>query len=229
MKQLIIVLLLAVLPSTVFADDIGGLAGAATLGGVLSNVGGGYGRSLLVVAGVIKGWSIGSDLEDGTYGQPAPTVTRKVMIVDAGYQDAYQYDHAPYGNHHETHRRSSYFEDGYEQHRGRSTRPAAYMIEEVTEKTAVKPYGPTVDNYTEYDWPVTPRDCNVMSVNYGEAGNCLLRHEKDLALQQKACDGKTKTATCPTGYNAGIWAGVYRRLGNELIAKQIAEQGGEIK
>lgn len=87
--------------------------------------------------------------------------------------------------------------------------------------------GPSVYNYTE-EKMIHP-DCKTK--NPGADGHCLVDKAKDLWREQRACnDKKIVDAICPVGkYNPGLWAGIYQRLGNELIAMQNEMQGEEIK
>lgn len=101
-------------------------------------------------------------------------------------------------------------------------------------KSAGPVVGPTVGNY-RYE-PMIHPDCK--TGNYGADGACLERLVDGLVLEQKACnsagkkvvDGKTATTTrCPDGYNPGKWAGIYKRLSNDLSLRQKEEQGSEIE
>lgn len=94
-----------------------------------------------------------------------------------------------------------------------------------TKKPAGGPVvGPTVGNYTA-EKMINP-DCKTR--NPGKDGHCLLGKAKGLEREQLACNGEVDDAVCPVGkYNPGLWAGIYTRLGNELVAKQIEMQGGK--
>lgn len=220
--------LLFVAPSVAVADTLGCAGGGLLLGAVGSQIGGGVGNKVFTGLGLLMGCSAGSRIEDGTYGKAAPTVTRKVTIVNAGgYQDTHRHDYGHHDDYRGRERHPSYFEDGYEEHRRSNIRPAVYTVEDVVEKPKKQPFGPTVFNYTAEK--MIHRDCKTK--NPGRDGYCLLAKAEDLALEQKVCDGKADGAAisklCPMGkYNPGQWAGVYRRLGSELVAKQ-NEMNGE--
>ncbi|KKT37759.1 MAG: hypothetical protein UW27_C0010G0039 [Parcubacteria group bacterium GW2011_GWA1_44_13] len=85
--------------------------------------------------------------------------------------------------------------------------------------------GPTVGNYR--DERMIHPSCK--TGNYGADGVCLGNLVKGLMDEQGACEGKeTNGAVCPKGYNPGKWAGIYKRLSNDLSLRQREEQGGEL-
>lgn len=220
--------LLFVAPSVAVADTLGCAGGGLLLGAVGSQIGGGVGNKVFTGLGLLMGCSAGSRIEDGTYGKAAPTVTRKVTIVNAGgYQDTHRHDYGHHDDYRGRERRPSYFEDGYEEHRRSNIRPAVYTVEDVVEKPKKEPFGPTVFNYTS-EKMIHP-DCK--TENPGADGWCLKRKAKILWNEQLACEGNVTTnvkpkVPCTAGkYNPGQWAGVYIRLGNELIARQAKIQG----
>lgn len=83
--------------------------------------------------------------------------------------------------------------------------------------------GPTVNNYL--DEPMIQPSCKTK--NYGADGKCLKGFVDGLVLEQRACEGETKQAKCPTEYNPGKWAGIYQRLSNDLLERQKQVQGGD--
>ncbi len=62
------VALLIATPGFAMADTLGGLLGAIVGGAIGNEIGGGNGKKFATVVGVLAGASIGSRLEDGTYG-----------------------------------------------------------------------------------------------------------------------------------------------------------------
>lgn len=89
---------------------------------------------------------------------------------------------------------------------------------EVKKPTAI--VGPTVNNYL--DEPLVHKACK--TGNYGHDGKCLLNFVPALVKEQRDCE--SGGGKCYQ-YNAGKWAGIYTRLGNDLVARQKEEQGGE--
>lgn len=80
--------------------------------------------------------------------------------------------------------------------------------------------GPTVSNYL--DEPMVHKSCK--TGNYGHDGKCLLNFVPALVKEQRDCE--SGGGKCYQ-YNAGKWAGIYTRLGNDLLLRQKEEQGGE--
>lgn len=69
------------------ADTGGAVLGALVLGALGNQIGGGNGKKIATVAGVMAGASIGSRLEDGTYGKDA---NGDYVCVNCGNQTAQQ-------------------------------------------------------------------------------------------------------------------------------------------
>lgn len=250
MKKFILVFLLFA-PSIAFADTLGCAVGALVLGGIGAQIGGGVVPKILATTGAFAGCSAGSRIEDGTYGvQQAPIVTRTVTVVNSGTPAAtYSGTPAPtQGVPCPEHWEGTYLmREGYQraQKNGGITRDgcggvqrvqnvsqAVYTTTETRQAPPQKQFGPTVHNYAE-EVRIHPA-CK--TENPGADGNCLLRMYKGLVLEQLACNGETVFVTirgaktkvlCPKDYNAGLWAGVYDRLGKELVARQTEMQGGK--
>lgn len=240
MKKFILVAMLAIAPSLAVADTLGCAGGALLLGAIGAQIGGGVVPKILATTGAFAGCSAGSRLEDGTYGvQQAPTVTRTVTLVSSGvpvstYSRPCPEYREPSGylmkEGYRTAQTGGVTRDGCEQ-RVQNVSQAVYRIEE-TRAPPKKQFGPTVHNYTE-EVRIHPA-CK--TENPGADGNCLQRMYKGLVLEQLACNGETVFVTirgtktkvlCPRDYNPGQWAGVYDRLGKELVARQNEMQGGK--
>ncbi|MFZ2303916.1 MAG: hypothetical protein WAV98_03990 [Minisyncoccia bacterium] len=240
MKKFILVLLLltVVVPTFATASGLRCAEGALAGGGLGSLLGGGRGQIAFEVFGALVGCDTATSFEE-----PRTTVTRRVTVVNSGGYNQYNQHANPayrYGNNNpcQGHWEGTYYTDGYQRSRqsGGITRdgcraeyvsninPAVYTVDEVIEKPIAKVVGPTVYNYTE-EKMIHP---SCKTENPGADGNCLLGKVPGLRLEQLACDGKTTKTVCPTPkYNPGLWAGIYFRLGKELVAKQIKMQGGE--
>jgi hypothetical protein len=115
----------------------------------------------------------------------------------------------------------------------------AQAVEKVASKAVVDNQGVTVDNY--WNSPMIHPACKVLNeetglpLNHGADGKCLLRKAEVLRGEQLKCDciageGTACSATyaCPKKYNPGVWAGIYDRIGNELVELQQKEQAGVI-
>lgn len=96
-------------------------------------------------------------------------------------------------------------------------RPESRQKAEVKKSAVV---GPTVSNYR--DDPMVHPKCK--TGNYGHDGVCLINLVPALVKEQKACEAD---GTKCYQYNAGKWAGIYQRLGNDLLEQQKVVQGGE--
>ncbi|MBI5798685.1 MAG: hypothetical protein HZB10_02025 [Candidatus Yonathbacteria bacterium] len=229
-KFIIIAILFTLAPAFATADTLGGLAGCGVGAGLGSLIGSGAGTTAAQIILCLGGANVGSRLEDGTYGvENTPTVTRTYRTVPA-------YSGSPCPAHWE----GNYFmREGYRRaQQGGITRDGCgnvqqgYIVQEVVTTPRSKVLGPTVRNYLGE--PMIHVLCK--TGNPGADGNCLLRNVEHLALEQKACEclgDESKNcevpesiAICPTDYNPGMWAGIYLRLGKELIARQKALQGG---
>lgn len=97
-------------------------------------------------------------------------------------------------------------------------RPEKRQQKTETKKAVV--VGPTISNYREE--PMIHHKCK--TGNYGHDGSCLINLVPALVKEQKACEAD---GTKCYQYNAGKWAGIYQRLGNDLLEQQKVVQGGE--
>lgn len=229
MKKFIWVVVLVILPSFANASWLRCTEGLLAGGLVGSAFGDGNGKIAAEALGALLGCDIATSFEKP---REATTVTRTVTVLNSGTPAPTYSTPCP------SHWEGSYFMDeGYRRsggitrdgcgggQRASNVNPAVYKIKETrTPPPAPKKYfGPTVHNYTESQYI----DSRCKSGNPGADGNCLLGFVQSLRLKQLACEGKTKKASCPPNYNAGLWAHVYDRLGKELVARQVEMQGGE--
>lgn len=249
----ILLIVLLGIPSFAAADTLGCVGGAATGIGIGSLLGGGNGRIIIQAILGLSGCGAGSRMEDGTYGQNSNVETVYVNPYGGGgyYGGGYSQSQGMYlqpgmcddpnsggqANCAEIARRYQPRSTGYV---SQYQQPATYtaspsttpyprnmwevpgqVAQKASEKTAAVG-GPTTSNYI--DDPMIHPSCK--KGNPGADGKCLLRFVDELALEQKACEGETTRAVCPTKYNPGKWAAIYSRLGRELVATQVAEQGG---
>jgi len=237
MKKFMLVVVMLCLSSFASASALRCAEGGLVGGGLGSLLGGGNGKLAFEVFGALVGCDIATSQE------PQTVVTRRVVAVSgppAMYPGQYQragYRQSSYGNMPcPAHWEGGYFmQEGYRRNhnQGGVTRdgcghsmiqPANYVVQETTTRQVERVDGPTVGNYTE-DKYIRP---SCKTGNPGADGKCLLRFVESLALEQKACEGETSKTACPKAYNPGKWAGIYYRLGNELVAKQKELQGGDI-
>ena len=209
------------------ASGIRCIEGGIVGGAAGSLIGNGWGKVAAEVLGVVAGCDIATRNESQT-----TTTTRTVTVVPGGgYGNSYHNDYgrrAPCIDYRDCREHSGSYQ-GASNSGNYFTRDEPYRVVTTTvEKPAVRQAThPTVSNYLQYDWPVTPAGCNMKTGNAGVDGVCLLSHENDLILLQRACMGKTNEIVCPKdlNYNPGEWAGIYHNLGNELIAEQERIQG----
>lgn len=85
MKKIILAVMMLALSVPAMADTGGAVLGALVLGALGNQIGGGNGKKIATVAGVMAGASIGSRLEDGTYGKDA---NGDYVCVNCGNQTA---------------------------------------------------------------------------------------------------------------------------------------------